>query len=243
MDEPHGDAIMALSHSPSIVTNGLVLCLDAANRRSYPGTGTTWTDLSGNGNNGTLTNGPTFSAANGGSIVFDGSNDYILAARPNSIVTGGSITIALWAKWTTTGTTTSTIQALVDNNHSNSPIQGFVIQDRPDLSKCLTFSVQPTSNGAQSTFQVGNGIWHYIVGTNDQTTSKLYIDGILNAQIAEAGLATVQTNISIGYWQGLVYSSPGRYINGNISNVYVYNRALTTNEVRQNYNATRGRFL
>ena len=67
---------MGLAHSPRIVTDGLVLCLDAASKRSYPGAGTTWTDLKG-GNNGTLTNGPTFDADNGGSIVFDGSDDYV----------------------------------------------------------------------------------------------------------------------------------------------------------------------
>ena len=65
---------MGLSHSPRIVTDGLVFCLDAANIRSYPGTGTTWTDLKG-GNEGTLTNGPTFSSDNAGSISTDGSND------------------------------------------------------------------------------------------------------------------------------------------------------------------------
>ena len=71
---------MGLSHSPNIVTDGLVLCLDAANRRSYPGSGNSWLDLSGNGNNGTFGSGtaaPTFSSGNGGSLVFDGSNDYV----------------------------------------------------------------------------------------------------------------------------------------------------------------------
>ena len=68
---------MGLSHSPRIVTNGLVLCVDAANPRSYPGAGTAWTDLSKQGNNGTLTNGPTFDSANGGSILLDGSDDYV----------------------------------------------------------------------------------------------------------------------------------------------------------------------
>ena len=69
---------MGLGHSPRIVTDGLVLCLDAASKRSYPGTGTTWTDLKG-GNNGTLTNmdGANFSSANGGSLSFDGASDYI----------------------------------------------------------------------------------------------------------------------------------------------------------------------
>ena len=68
---------MAFIHSPKLVTNGLVLCLDAANKLSYPGSGTTWYDLSGNANNGTLTNGPTFNSANSGSIVFDYIDDYI----------------------------------------------------------------------------------------------------------------------------------------------------------------------
>ena len=68
---------MGLSHSPRIVTDGLVFCVDAGDKMSYPGAGTTWTDLSKNRNNGTLINGPTFDSANGGSISLDGSNDYI----------------------------------------------------------------------------------------------------------------------------------------------------------------------
>ena len=67
---------MSIHYSPTTVTSGLVLCLDAGNAKSYPGSGTVWTDLSGNGNTGTLINGPTYNSANGGSIVFDGVNDY-----------------------------------------------------------------------------------------------------------------------------------------------------------------------
>jgi hypothetical protein len=68
---------MGIAYNPRTITDGLVLCLDAANSKSYPGSGTTWTDLSGLGNTGTLTNGPTYSSANGGSLVFDGVNDYV----------------------------------------------------------------------------------------------------------------------------------------------------------------------
>ena len=76
---------MGLAHSPRIVTDGLVLCVDAANTKSYPGSGTTWTDISGKGHNGTLTNGPTFSSDNMGGIVFDGSNDAVtLSAKPRT---------------------------------------------------------------------------------------------------------------------------------------------------------------
>ena len=221
-----------------IVTSGLVMNLDAANNKSYPGIGITWTDLSGKGNNGTLTLGPTYSSANGGSIVFDGIDDRVIATRPSSIVTGGSISVSVWAKWITTGTTIDAIQVLVDNNHSSSPIQGFVLQDRPDLSKSIQFGTQFDSNGAVSTFQVGDGTWHHIVGTNDTVTSKLYIDGILNNSAPQGGLATVQPNISIGYWQ----FTPGRQLNGNISQVSIYDRALSASEVLQNYDALKGRF-
>lgn len=82
--------------------NGLVLCLDAGNTKSYPGSGTTWTDLSGRGNTGTLTNGPTYSSANGGSIVFDGTNDYVSTNYTQTSVTG--YTIDVWFKSTDTGT-------------------------------------------------------------------------------------------------------------------------------------------
>jgi hypothetical protein len=199
--------------------------------------GTIWTDISGRGNTGTLTNGPTYSSANFGSIVFDGTNDYVIATRPSSIVAGGQITISLWAKWITTGTTISTIQMLLDNNHSGAP-QGFVLQDRPDLGKSLTFSVRPNQNGAVSTFIVGDGSWHHITGTNDGSTSKLYIDGVFNSQATESGgIISVYPDITIGLWQG-----GGRYLNGNVSQVQIYNRALTAAEVSQNFNATRGRF-
>jgi hypothetical protein len=228
---------MSIEAPIKTISNGLVLHLDAANNKSYPGSGTAWADLSGNGNNGTTSGTPTFSSANGGSIVFDGTDDYVTLTRPSTIVTGGSISIVIWAKWTSTGTTVSTIQCLLDNKHTANPMQGFYIQDRPDLSKFLTFGVRPQANSAISTFQVGDGRWHHIVGTNDGTTSRLYIDGSLNGSFAESGLSTVQTNISIGRSELF-----GRYLNGNIGHVILYNRALTPIEILQNYDSTRSRF-
>lgn len=228
------------ANGPKIVTNGLVLCLDAANNKSYPGTGTVWTDISRVGATGTLINGPTFSSANRGAIVFDGTNDYVNLTRPSSIVTGGSITVCMYAKWTTVGTTTTTIQALIDNNH-NAPNIGFVMQDRPDLSQRLTFTVRPSTSGqVTSSFVVGNGNWYHITGTNDGTTSRLYINGLLDASFTESGgLATVQPNITIGRWQG---GGGSRHMNGSVAQVFIYNRALSAFEVFQNYSASKGRF-
>ncbi len=75
---------------PDINENGLVLSLDAANYKSYTGSGTTWRDLSGNSNNGTLTNGPTFNAANMGAIVFDGTDDKVTISMNSSFIYGVS---------------------------------------------------------------------------------------------------------------------------------------------------------
>jgi hypothetical protein len=230
---------MSVAAPGKTIQDGLVLYLDASNTKSYPGSGATWTDISRVGNNGTLIGSPTFSGSNGGILVFNGSSNYVTLTRPSTIITGGRITISLWARWTSTGTTVSNIQALVDSNHSNSPLRGFVIQDRPDLSKVLNFSVLSSATGlATSSFQVGDGNWHHIVGTNDQSVSRLYIDGRLDGFGAEVGgLATVQPNITIGYWQG-----GGRYLNGSVSQVSIYNRALSAEEVLQNYNVEKKRF-
>ena len=86
---------MGLSHSPKIVTNGLVLCLDAGNTKSYPGSGTAWNNLSSTSNNGTLTNGPTYDSTNGGSLIFDGTNDYIQSGSFSNLLTA-DITVETW---------------------------------------------------------------------------------------------------------------------------------------------------
>jgi len=91
------------NNGPKIVTSGLVLALDAGNTKSYPGSGTVWTDLSGNGNTGTLTNGPTFNSSNGGSIVFDGVDDFVNIPyntywNTNVFGTATNFTLECWHK-------------------------------------------------------------------------------------------------------------------------------------------------
>ena len=88
---------MGLAHSPRLVTDGLVLCVDAANTKSYPGSGTTWTDLSGKGNDGSLINGAAFDSGNNGSINIDGSNDRIdVAYSPTLAFSNGIISSEIW---------------------------------------------------------------------------------------------------------------------------------------------------
>ena len=133
---------------------------------------------------------------NNGVFVFDGTNDYINFPYLPTLYTGSPITVTLWAKWTTTGTTTATIQSLLDNNYQTAYLGGpgtigFVIQDRPDLGKVLEWGASPGTGITRctSTFQVGDGTWRHITGTNDGATSILYIDGV------QSGLARTAAGI------------------------------------------------
>jgi hypothetical protein len=94
---------MSVAGGPDLIQDGLVLCLDAANTKSYPGSGTSWVDLSGNGNNGTLTNGPTFSSTNGGNIFFDGTNDYVRVSSTSIIPGSSSFTFNIWLNYSISG--------------------------------------------------------------------------------------------------------------------------------------------
>lgn len=237
---------MSYNNGPTIVRDGLVLYYDPASPKSYVSGSTTIYDLSLTGNTASLVGGVVYTGSSQGIFNFDGVNDYISFARPSSIVTSGSLTVCMYAKWDTVGTTTSTIKVLMDNNHSDSPRQGFVIQDRPDLNKRLSFGVKQEANPnytlyATSSFIVGDDNWYNIAATHDGTVSRLYINGVLDGFLTESnGISTVQPNIDIGRWQNAATGS--RFLTGSIGQVLMYNRALSASEIKQNYDATKGRY-
>ena len=220
---------MALSHSPSLVLPGLTLCLDAANSKSYPGSGTTWSDLSGNGNNGTLTNGPTYSSANGGSIVFDGSNDFIETTyTPGNI---SSQTISCWI------------------NKSN-------LQYSLILAKSTVYyglEIYPTIIYVNITTNVYGQVsyntngWQNIVFTYDgnQTGNsnrlKLYFNGDVQT-LTFAGTIPSSANVSDVIQFGRRWWS-SRFSEGSIAQASIYNRALTATEIAQNFNALKSRYI
>ena len=230
---------MAFSRGPSIVKDGLVLYLDAANPKSYPGSGTTWSDVSGNGNNGTLTNGPTFSSANGGSIVFDGVND-----RVN--LTSSSLIQNL--------TTNFTFQAYVRFNTSGGQygiftkgtnlVGGWTVYVRqgPQFSligyndsNISSGLLAPTPSGGITT-----NTWYLVTYTYNQVNVICYINGIQAASsLYSQTFNSTGTTPYIGWDENI--GNPD-YWPGNISSVSLYNRALTAEEVLQNYNATKSRF-
>jgi hypothetical protein len=224
---------MGIGYNPKIVTDGLVLCLDAANRKSYSGSGNTWTDLSGLGTNGTLTNGPTFSSGNGGSLVFDGINDYVSVTMPNPFAE----TIIVWVKsnttnWNEYGWITS---SRTQNGHIIHPNIGTKTVDFFVFNQSSTF----VAMGGYTVNDIT--IPHmYCYSTNGSNLHKAYLDGTYNFQSTTALTRTAtpsnqETQVGKDHLQS-------RYGNASIYSVIRYNRQLSDVEVQQNFNALRGRY-
>ena len=211
-------------YGPKIVTSGLVLCLDAANKRSYPGTGTTWTDLSGNSNTGTLTNGPTFSAGNMGSIVFDGTNDYV---NISSLITGNqSFSWGAWINPTATGT------PVLFGNVSNGLAMISYWDSANNKVRVGTYGNDILTSGTA----IPPSTWGYTCWTWNGTTLTSYTNGI-----ADGTAAGFSFNIS-NLYTTIGNSVNSQYFTGRIAQTLVYNRALSESEILKNYNATAVRF-
>ena len=231
---------MALSHSPKISTDGLVLCLDAGNPKSYPGSGTTWTDLSGNGNNGTLTNGPTYSSSNGGSIVFDGTNAYVRIPY-NSNLNPTTITVSAWIKRNQVVNFAHFIGLPINNSTWNPPYLSYGVE-YIGTTDTISFTLGFTDNTFAYTnaSAYGNNRWFYFAATYDQSNVKVYIDGALITTRAET---KTLYNSTADFYIGAINTSSQYPLNGNIAQVSIYNKALTAAEIQQNYNATKGRYI
>lgn len=224
---------MAIQRGPSkSITSGLVLYLDAANLTNYPGSGTTWTDLSGNNNHGTLTNGPTFSSANGGSIVFDGTDDYVTVAN-NSSLNATTQTINIWYNATTLPGRTATIIGKHDTAGSFNGYNVFA------GNSC---QIKAASGGGSTSVGLNDGttsVWYFSTLTfSINGTATFYVNGVNTSSAACVNFTMSSNPLTIGrsldsFWS--VYT-------GRIAVVQVYNRVLTATEVLQNYNVTKSRF-
>jgi hypothetical protein len=221
---------MACNYQGKIVTNGLVLCLDAADKKSYPGTGTTWFDRSGNGYNGTLIGGPTYNSSNGGSIVFDGGNDHTTV---NNFNVNNSITVEAWFN-----VTQSSWAPIIGNWNSTGNGDSWLLTKNNEnkMSFYVMFSVS-TGDSISEIQQTTNGVWQQYVGVFNNFNLSLYKNGGLVNSKTTAFNTLYQNSLQI--WLGRFSSF---YFGGNIGNCKVYNRALTLQEIQQNFNATRGRF-
>ena len=210
-----------------IVTDGLVLYLDAANTKSYTGTGTTWYDLTKNGNNGVLTSGPVYNSENGGNITFDGVDDYVNLGNPNSLDIL-NFTICTWAKSTSF------------SDYQNIIFKGSLTgQYGINLESSGRWSIQPNNTfpGWFINDYLELNTWYFFCGTYDGTKITAYRDGVQKAQYSSP-----QSNYGSVVTVGAdIYNN--RYFNGKISSVQIYNRPLTSSEILQNYNSTKSRFI
>ena len=224
---------MALSHSPQISLNGLTLCLDAGNTKSYPGSGTTWTDLSASGNNGTLTNGPTYSSANGGSFVFDGTDDY--ASISGSIIVS-AVTFSVWLKRNGTQVDFTGIFNSRGTNHVSGMIfaynYGTLGYNWNDSNQAYYFNSELTPP---------DGAWCMCVVTVTSTEAKFYLGQ--SSGITTATNTTIHASTTLDALK-LAVDDVGlsRNFNGSIAQASLYNRALTAAEISQNFNALKSRF-
>jgi hypothetical protein len=232
------------NYTGGIVTNGLVLNLDAAKVDSYPGTGTTWRDLSGNNNNGTLTNGPTFSGiGKQASIVFDGVDDYV--SVPNFDYGRTAFTAEAWIMYTanTNGYKTTAIGSWETGAGRNNQWVLFSEGASSNAPYWPGFAIQSTTNNlyiAQdtSTIMVTN-TWYQMCGVFDGSSVKIYLNGSLKNTNNIGSTVTVynnNNNIQVGSF------ATSYFTQCKITSTKLYNRALSAAEVSQNFNALRNRY-
>ena len=226
---------MAISYNPRIVTDGLVLCLDAGNAKSYSGSGTTWTDLIGNGNNGTLVNGVGYSGSNGGSLSFDGVDDYVDLTSTIQFDTG-DFSISGWFR--SNSGNTNFKQIWNSGYNGGNPDVEITINQTTNI---LNFYVRPGSS-AQTSYSVDDNVWRYFVGVKTSSLISLYVNGSFVSSTSGTFTSDVD---SIGVVPRIGNGLNGisnRPFKGNIAQVSIYNKALTASEIQQNFNATRSRF-
>jgi hypothetical protein len=252
---------MAFNYSPKIVRNGMIMCLDAANRRSYIGSGTAWNDISGQGNNGTLVGGPTFSSTNNGSIVFDATDDTVTTTIPLITLSAlSNFTMDCWIKIPSYPT------AAPPNAYNKTTRNGVVIGAAYYSGTAIywtgnatgtSFDVYGYIRGADASrntalYSVTSLDKYYnftLVNSRSDTTLKLYVNGTLYSSVAgptqeyNAGLYPTAGNIGINKPQvdgggENVYS----YLAFTMGSSKIYTSALSAVDILNNYNALKGRF-
>ena len=222
---------MAVGYNPKIITDGLVLSLDAGNPKSYPGSGTAWTDTIG-GNVGTLTNGPTYSSDNGGYFEFPNSNSYIQLSSP-ALTTPSTLTVEQWVK--ITDTSTDSIFLSNFDSHNNG------IESRFDSSSKWSLQINGLISNISSATVNQDQWYHVVFRFDDSNLGKIFVDGV-QIQSLHFGSQTINmsTASTIGAKSHQVSTVQNKF---EIGALRVYNnKALTAAEVLQNYNALKGRY-
>lgn len=244
---------------PPLVTSGLVFHLDASNNTSYSGTGTTWTDLSGNSNNGTLVNsvGYTTDGGAGGVLTFNGSNQYITTPIGPMSYSDPTFSYDVWFKLTASqtglhGSSTpgggfrviaggavgrfESVLYCTDFSGTKLPYGGFNGRFGGGGTGLQDFSVYPSSLSGLNT-------WFNYAVTYTNGAQVFYKNGaVLGYAYYSYTSFTTATNTWFGNGQSSAYVYSGYYGPGYVAQVRYYNRVLTSAEVLQNYNSTKSKF-
>jgi hypothetical protein len=226
----------------NIVTNGLVLNVDAGKSASYPGTGTTIYDLSGSGFTGTLVSSPTFSTLNGGSLVFNGSS-YI--TRSSALNTGQNFSVTAWIY----PTALSQRNAIVGNGYPYSTDNGWlfnICNNNFSLYQALMMSI-----GQDNVLKISNSYvfqlnkWSHIACSvsGGGSSVKLYVNGVETSYGVNNGSGRTLVYTNNEFHIGMRHSTTTERFAGSISQVQIYNTTLTATEIQQNYNATKARYI
>jgi len=230
---------MSYSYGKSIVTDGLVFYVDAANENSYPGTGTTWKNLIG-GNDGTFSATPTTDSANGGSIVFDGVDDYVSGTGlPIGGGSGTSQSFSIWFKGDSFATSAFSNGLFFWNIFEGVGVRSdgeIYIQTSGDNSSG-DFSPTPTAT---------INTWHNAAFNFNQGVSyEIWLDGVSFGSVVTSDTSSAPNSSQIWSIGSRIWTSSNLegYFNGNIATVQAYNRALSSDEITQNYNALKNRFV
>jgi hypothetical protein len=221
---------MSYFNGPKIVNDGLVLCLDAANSKSYIGSGTSWNDLSGNNNNGTLINGPTYTSSFGGGIVFDGVDDYATVSNPlNQSNLSQEWTVNAW--FSLSSSPSNNAQYLVEGLNSGvAPdwyTNGPLLYLNGGANDYYTYSNLGSI--------IGGGIMNLTYRFKNSDGTRTIYKNSVNAT------GSGPNNTSTPSGQGVNFRI-GYTMKGNIHLLQIYNRVLSDAEVLQNYNANKGRY-
>lgn len=229
---------MALVHGaqePLGVRDGLVLYLDAANARSYPRTGNTWFDRSGNGNNGTFAGDVGYSGSNFGSLTFDGTDDYVPIGSTGFPTASFAGTLSAWAR---TNTITGGFDLIVSYGGTSTNAARFLGITNTSGGNPIPCSFL-FGGYANDLFASGVPLntWFNMAGVYTGTNALMYVNGVLVSGPTAKSWNTSSGNANIGR-----QTNGSEYWNGNIAQVSIYNRALTATEIAQNYNALKGRY-
>jgi len=213
-----------------INTNGLVWYMDAAALESYPGSGNSWFDMSGTNTYATLQSSPSYDSANSGSIVLNGSSQYI---DVGTFMSYSKFTISLWVN---PGTSQVIYADIFDNNHTGT--QNFVCQQNAtNLNQYEFAMLSPGGASTTGLFTLTASTWALLTFTFDGSVVKGYKNGTLLGTGASMTPNYVSPYFRLGNWAG-----GGRYWNGKYGNCMIYNRSLSSTEITQIYNIQKQRF-